>query len=190
VNGLRLACGLLLFAVTACGSAGERKRAIEVDRLSHVAREAEACRAAGASKAEIQALRQRLPLHDIDEASLEQMADTRFASGPEKSALAVWSGVSGQCGAQARSALARIGLASYIPAILANQDRQDHVFVQIVHGKIPWGDAVLRLKASRTALWSTIAEENDRRSLEFDRSTEAARANRTAILDAFTQMVP
>jgi hypothetical protein len=184
------ACGVLLFAVTACGSAGGRKQAAELDRLGHAAQEVESCRAAGASKPDVQVLRQRMPLRNIDEADLEQMAEMRFASNPEKSALAVWSGVTGQCGAEARKALARVGLSSYIPAILANQDRQDHIFVQLVQGRIRWGDAVLRLKASRTALWSAVAEENDRRYTEFERSTEAARANRTAILDALTQMVP
>jgi hypothetical protein len=190
LKGIGAACSLLLFAVAACGYAGERRQAAELDRLVHAAQEAESCRAAGASKADVQVLRERVPLRNIDEASLEQLADRKFASDREKSALTVWSGVTGHCGAQARTALARIGLSSHIPAILANRDRQDHIFVQLVQGKIRWGDAVLRLKASRTVLWSAVAEENDRRDTEFERSTEAARANRTAILDAFTQMMP
>jgi hypothetical protein len=41
-------------------------------------------------------------------------------------------------------------LSAYVPIVLAHWDRQDRIVVQLVQRKIPWGEAVLRLKASRT----------------------------------------
>jgi hypothetical protein len=52
------------------------------------------------------------------------------------------------------------------------------------------GEAVLRLRESKTTLLTGINEESGRRSAALTRSAEAQRANRGALLNAFTRLVP
>jgi hypothetical protein len=66
----------------------------------------------------------------------------------------------------------------------------DWVVVQLIQRKIPWGEAVLRLRESKTTLLTGINEESGRRSAALTRSAEAQRANRGALLNAFTRLVP
>jgi len=118
------------------------------------------------------------------------MTDARLISPPERAALTAWSRDLQQCGSQVIATMMRDGLSSYVPILLASRDRQDQILVLLAQRKIPWGEAVLRLRASRTALLKDITEKSDWRSAEFSRSTETTRANVTALLNALTRLVP
>jgi hypothetical protein len=95
-----------------------------------------------------------------------------------------------QCRNEIVAAGAGDGLSGYVPIVLAEWDRQDRVVVQLIQRKISWGEAVLRLRESRTTLLTGINEESGRRGAALTRSAEARRANRAALLNAFTRLVP
>jgi hypothetical protein len=116
------------------------------------------------------------------------MADLGLISSSEIVALIDWSNDIQQC--RNEIIAARNSLSGYVPIVLADWDRQDRVVVQRIQQKIPWGEAVLRLRESRTALLTDINEESDRQGSALTRSAEAERANRTPLLNAFTRLVP
>jgi hypothetical protein len=183
-------CGLLLLLMAACQTAGEVRSRTDASAVETAAQQAQECRAGVARKSEYQILRAHMPLADIEQADLGQMADTRLISPPEVTALANWSNDIQQCRSNGVTAVERSGLSSYVPIVLADRDRQDRIAVQLKQRQITWGEAVLRLKASRTALLAGISEETERRGSELSRSAEAERANRAALLNAFTRLVP
>jgi hypothetical protein len=105
-------------------------------------------------------------------------------------ALTDWSNDMQQCRNEVVAAGAHDSLSGYVPIVLAEWDRQDRVVVQLIQRKVSWGEAVLRLRESRTVLLTGINEESQRRGAALTRSAEAERANRTALLNAFTRLVP
>jgi hypothetical protein len=185
--GSRCFCCLLLLLVAACQT-GEIKP--DLSALDNTAKQAQKCRETAAHKPEYQVLQAHMPLAGIGQADLRQMADTRLVSSSETVALTDWSNAIQQCRDAIVTAAARDSLSGYVPIVLAEWDRQDRVLVQLIQGRIPWGEAVLRLRESRTALLTGINEESKRQSTALTRSAEAERANRTALLNAFTRLVP
>jgi hypothetical protein len=184
---IRCFCSLMLLLVAACQT-GEIKP--DLSALENTAKQAQKCREAAAHKPEYQVLQAHMPLAGIGQADLRQMADTRLVSSSETVALTDWSNAIQQCRDAIVTAAARDSLSGYVPIVLAEWDRQDRVVVQLVQGRIPWGEAVLRLRESRTALLTGINEESKRQSIALTRSAEAERANRAALLNAFTRLVP
>jgi hypothetical protein len=182
--------GLLLLLVAACQTTGGVRSRADANAFETAAQQAQECRAEIARKPEYQILRSHMPLADIEQADLGQMADARLISPPEVTALADWSYDLQQCRSEAVTVVERSGLSSYVPIVLADRDRQDRIIVLLMQQKITWGEAVLRLKASRTTLLAGISEETERRGSELSRSAEAERANRAALLNAFTRLVP
>jgi hypothetical protein len=178
-------CCLLLLLVAACQT-GEIKP--DLCALETTAQQAQQCREAAARKPEYQMLQAHLPLAGIDQSDLRQMADPSLISSSEIVALTDWSSEIQQC--RNEIIAARNSLSSYVPIVLAHWDRQDRLVVQLIQRKIPWGEAVLRLRESRTALLTGINEESNRQGSALTRSAEAERANRTALLNAFTRLVP
>ena len=180
-------CRLLLLLVAACQT-GQIKP--DLSALEATAQQAQECREAADRKPEYQVLQAHMPLAGIDQADLRQMADARLISMSEIVALTDWSNDMQQCRNEIVAAGANDNLSSYVPIVLAEWDRQDRVAVQLIQRKIPWGEAVLRLRQSRTVLLTGINEESERQGAALTRSAEAERANRTALLNAFTRLVP
>jgi hypothetical protein len=178
----------LLLLVAASQTGGEIKP--DLSALETTAQQAQECREAAARKPEYQVLQAHMPLAGIDQADLRQMADARLISSSEIVALTDWSNDIQQCRNEIVAAGARGSLSGFVPIVLAEWDRQDRVVVQLIQRKIPWGEAVLRLRESRTALLTGINEESNRQGVALTRSAEAERANRTALLNAFTRLVP
>jgi hypothetical protein len=174
--------------VTACQTGGEIRP--DLSALETTTQQAQQCHEAVARKHEYQVLQVHMPLAGIDQADLSQMADARLISSSEITALTDWSNDIQQCRNEIIVAGARDSLSDYVPIVLAEWDRQDRVVVQLIQRKIPWGEAVLRLRESRTALLTGINDESNRRGAALTRSAEAERANRTALLNAFTRLVP
>jgi hypothetical protein len=162
-GNLRIPCNLLLLLIAACQTAGEIRSQTGAGAVETAAQQVQECRATAARKPEYQMLRTHMPLASIDQADLGQMADVRLIPPPEIVVLADWSRDIRQRRNEVVAAAARSSLSGYIPIVLADWDRQDRIVVQLVQRKIPWGEAVLRLKASRTALLAGVSEENDRR---------------------------
>jgi hypothetical protein len=189
-GNLRIPCSLLLLLIAGCQTAGGIRSQTGAGAVETAAQQVQECRATAAGKPEYHMLRTHIPLADIDQADLGQMADVRLISPPEIVMLADWSRDIQQCRNEVVDAATRSNLAGYIPIVLADWDRQDSIVVQLVQRKIPWGEAVLRLKASRTALLAGISEETDRRGSAVTRSAEAARSNRAALLNALVRLVP
>jgi hypothetical protein len=176
--------------VAACQTEGDIQSRNEASAFEAAAKQARECRAAMASRPEFQVLGAHMPLADIDQADLAQMLDVSLASPSEIAVLAAWSHGILQCRNEVEEAATRSGLSSYIPIILADGDRQDRIVVELVQRKISWGEAVLRLKASRTALVTGVSDEADRRGAALTRSAEAERANRAALMNAWFRLVP
>ena len=187
---LRIRSSLLLLLVAACQTAGETGFRTETSALDTAVQQAQECHAAAASKPEYYVLQAHMPLADIDQADLGQMADARLISPSEIVVLADWSRDIQQCRNEIVAAATRSSLSAYVPIVLAHWDRQDRIVVQLVQRKIPWGEAVLRLKASRTVFLTGISEENDRRGSALSRAAEAEQANQAAMLNAFARLVP
>jgi hypothetical protein len=180
--------GLLLLLVAACQAGGEIKP--DLTTAQTVAQRAQQCREAAARKPEYLVLRAHMPLDGIDQADLRQMSDPRMISSSEIVALTDWSGDMQQCRNQIVDAMSRASLSGYAPIVLAEWDRQDRVVVELSQRKISWGEAVLRLRESRTTLLTGINEETERQSSALTRSAQAERANQTALINAFTRLVP
>jgi hypothetical protein len=185
-----LPSSLLLLLVAACQTAGETSFQTETSALDTAVQQAQECHAAAARKPEYHVLQAHMPLADIEEADLGQMADARLISASEIMVLADWSRDIQQCRNEIVAAATRSNLSAYVPVVLAHWDRQDRIVVQLVQRKIPWGEAVLRLKASRTVFLTGISEENDRRGSAVSRAAEAEQANQAAMLNAFARLVP
>jgi hypothetical protein len=179
-----------LLLVAACQTADGTGFRTETSALDTAVQQAQECHAAAARKPDYEMLRAHMPLADIDQADLRQMAEAKLISPSEIMVLANWSHDIRQCRNEIVAAATRSSLSAYVPIVLAHWDRQDRIVVQLVQRKIPWGEAVLRLKASRTGLLTDISEENDRRSSAISRSAEAEQANRAAMLNAFARLVP
>jgi hypothetical protein len=130
-----------------------------------------------------------MPVHTRD-AALTQLADTDFISSDEKVALRGWFRDMGQCRNILPAAVTQQGLYSFLPAILADEDRQDRIYTLLIQKKITWGEAVLRLKASRTGLLESLAATNDRLQAEATQSEQAVRVNQTGLLNALTRLAP
>ena len=190
VSRIRTQCGLLLLMLTTCQTGGEIKSQADADAVDMAAQNAQDCRAMAEREPEYQVLREHMPLIDIGQADLQQMLDARLISAPERVALARWSHDVQQCGSQVVAMATRNGLSSYVPIVLADRDRRDRILVLLVQRKIAWGEAVLRLKASSTVLQAGITEETSRRDTESRRSSDAERAHRAALLNAFFRLVP
>jgi hypothetical protein len=178
----------LLLLVAACQTGGEIKP--DLSALETTVQQAQECHEAAARKPEYQVLQAHMPLAGIDQADLRQMADARLISSAEIVALTDWSNDVQQCRGEIVAAGARGSLAGYVPIVRAEWDRQDRVVVQLIQRKIPWGEAVLQLRESRTALLTGINGESERRGAALTRSAEAERANRTALFNAFTRLMP
>jgi hypothetical protein len=142
-------CRLLLLLVAASQTGGEIKP--DLSALETTAQQAQECREAAAHKPEYRVLQVHLPLAGIDQADLRQMADARLVSSSEIVALTDWSNDIQQCRHEIVAAETRSSLSGYVPAVLAEWDRQDRVVVLLIQRQIPWGEAVLRLRESRTA---------------------------------------
>jgi hypothetical protein len=183
----RVPSGLLLLLVAACQPANEVRSPTDA---SAFAQQAQECRTGVARKPEYQVLRAHMPLSDIEQADLGQMADARSISPPEVAALADWADEIQRCRNEIMTAAEHSGLSSYVPIVLADGDRQDRIIVQLMQRKISWGEAILQLKASRTVLLAAISAESEHRGSERSRSAEADRANHAAMLNAFTRLVP
>jgi hypothetical protein len=189
IGDFRSSCGCLLLLFVASCQTGVEIRP-DVGAIETTARQAQECRYVAARKPEYQVLLAHMPLADIDQVDLVQMADTRLISPSEITALTDWSHEVQQCRNEIVATATHNGLSNYVPIVLANWDRQDRIVVQLVQRKIPWGEAVLQLKTSKTVLLAGINEENERRGSALTRSTEAQQANRAALLNAFARLVP
>jgi hypothetical protein len=185
---LGIRCSRLLLLLIAACQGGEIKP--DLSALETTAKQAQECHDVAARKPEYQVLQAHMPLAGIDQADLRQMADERLISSSEIVALTDWSNDMQQCRNEIVAAGADDSLSGYVPIVLAEWDRQDQVVVQLIQRKISWGEAVLRLRESRTTLLTGINEESQRRGTALTRSAEAQRANRAALLNAFTRLVP
>ncbi len=181
-------CPPLLLLVTACQTGGEIKP--DLGALGTIAKRAQECYEAAARKPEYQLLLAHVPLAGIEQADLRQMADASLISSSETVALIDWSNDTQRCRNEIVAAGATDSLSGYVPMVLAEWDRQDLVVVQLIQRKVSRGEAVLRLRESRTTLLTGINEESKRQGAALTRSAETERANRIALLNAFTRLVP
>ena len=181
---------LLLLIAAGCQTAGEVRSQGDMEAVNAAAKQAQECRATAARKPAYGSLGEHMPLANIEAADLHQMTDATLISPAETVALSAWSHDPQQCRNAVVAMAERSGLSSYLPSVLADRDRQDRILVLLIQRKIHWGEAVLRLKASRTDLLAGLAEESEQRAAAYERSSEAARADRVALLNAVFRLAP
>jgi hypothetical protein len=185
-----LACGALLLLAAACQTAGGIQSRTDAAAFEAAAQQARECRTEVGQRPGYELLRRHMPLGDIQQADLRQMADPSLISATEARVLIEWSHDMQRCRNASVRAATRSGLSSYVPIVLAGWDRQDHIAVRLLQRKITWGEAVMRLKASNTTLLAGLGEEANRRLSALTRSAEAERAHRAALLNAFSGFAP
>ncbi len=166
---------------------------IEADAFSTdamtISRDAASCRRSLADDAEYQPVARRMPLVDIDQATVQQMADTRLASSNEVGALLAWAHELQKCRHNTMAAIrqrAPIALAS----VLTAWNGEDEVFVLLSKRRLSWGDAVIRLRSNRAELLAKLTDQAFRESAQLNASKQAELSRRVSILNALTNLAP
>lgn len=103
------------------------------------------CRRSVAAKPEYQIIAKHMPLDDVNQATLTQMIDVNLSNSTEDLALDRWQRDMRACADQLIGML-RNTTPVLIPIIVTAWNKEDETLVLLVHRKIAWGDAVMRLK--------------------------------------------
>jgi hypothetical protein len=175
-------CGLSEFAKT-------QHTENSLQQFRAATQEAAECRAEIAQKPQYQILGQHMPLTDIDDASLSQMAAPEFATKGEISALNAWIDDLKPCRDRLVQAIV-ITIPSFRPIFETWWDNDDIVFVRLAHHKIAWGEAVLALRGNATKLQAEAISHADLVLAELEKQEQAQIARRTAILSSIIGKLP
>ncbi len=185
-NAIVAAASLVLGACST--SADIEADAFSTDAMT-ISRDAASCRRSLADDAEYQPVARRMPLVDIDQATVQQMADTRLASSNEVGALLAWAHELQKCRHNTMAAIrqrAPIALAS----VLTAWNGEDEVFVLLSKRRLSWGDAVIRLRSNRAELLAKLTDQAFRESAQLNASKQAELSRRVSILNALTNLAP
>jgi hypothetical protein len=186
VASLFVAINLLLGACST--SADINANSFLTDDIS-VAQDAASCRRSLASNIEYEPIARRMPLVDIYQATIRQMADAQLANPEEVSALLAWTQELQKC---RQKTLAAIRLQSPIALgrVLTGWNAEDGVFVLLSKRRLTWGDAVTRLRTIRAELFSKLTDQAFRESTQLNANKQAELTRRVSILNALTNLAP
>jgi hypothetical protein len=81
-------------------------------------------------------------------------------------------------------------LPSFGPIIEAARDRDDATFVQLTERKVTWGEAVMRLRKTRTTLRADLTAHADQVLAELGKQEEEQRNRRATILSSIMRVLP
>jgi hypothetical protein len=158
-------------------------------RFQKATQDAVECRAALARSPKYRILNQRMPLTDLDSASLWQMADLGLATKGEISALNAWIGDLKPC----RDRLIEeviVTLPGFRPTLEAGWNDDEAVFVKLAHHKVAWGEAIMALKSNATKLQTEVISRADQVLAEIEKQEETQISRRTAILSSIVGKLP
>ena len=147
-----------------------------LQRFAAAAQAAMECRAAAARNPQYRILDRRIPLADVGAATLHQMADPDLVASSEVAALDAWLGELNACREKLLQA-ANDTLPAFGPIIEASRDDDDAIFVELAQHKLTWGNAVMRLKSTRTKLSADLIARADQ-TLGESRRLEQEQLNR------------
>ena len=148
-----------------------------------------ACSAAAGANPAYAPLRPHMPWEDIGQASLSQMTDQSHATDEEIAALDTLNRALAQCRNQLL-AVTQSTLPSFGPLIEHGRDQDDAVFVKLAERKITWGDAVMALKANRTALRSDVIANAEKVDSNLDKMQQNQINRRTTLLSSVIRIIP
>ena len=192
LHGSQLKCVIAAIASLMAGacstSADVNADEFSADAMT-ISQDAASCRRSLADNIEYGPVARRMPLVDIYQATVQQMADTRLASANEVSALLAWAQELQKCRYKTLAAIrqrAPIALAS----VLTAWNGEDEVFVLLSKRRLSWGDAVIRLRSNRADLLSKLTEQAFRESAQLSASKQAELSRRVSILNALTNLAP
>lgn len=158
-------------------------------RFRDATQDAVECRTAVARNPQYRILDRRMPLIDIDAASLWQMAELELATKGEILALNAWISDLKPC----RDRLIRvviITLPSFRPIFEAGWNDDEAVFVKLTNHKIGWGEALMALKSNATKLQTAVISHAEQVLADLEKQEEAQISRRTAILSSVIGKLP
>jgi hypothetical protein len=166
-----------------------RNTELDLQRFVAATNDAIAWRATAAQNPQYRSLDERMPLTDIGSASLPQMTDPGLATRAQISALDAWSHDLNACREQLLQVTYNT-LPSFGPIIEAARDRDDATFVQLTERKVTWGEAVMRLRKTRTTLRADLTAHADQVLAELGKQEEEQRNRRATILSSIVRVLP
>jgi hypothetical protein len=117
------------------------------------------------------------------------MTDRGLATRAQISALDAWSHDLNACREQLLQVTYNT-LPSFGPIIEAARDRDDATFVQLTERKMAWGEAVMRLRKTRTTLRADLTAHADQVLAELGKQEEEQRNRGATILSSIIRVLP
>jgi hypothetical protein len=160
-----------------------------VPTVLEASRAADACRAEIAAKTQYAALAARMPLDDIDRATLPQMTDQRLISEAERAAPFAWSADVRTC-SEAALATAMRALPAFAPIIMQARAANDAILALLAERKLAWGAAVVRLRENRARALGKVADRTIEVVVQSARAEQTELARRTSVVNALIGILP
>jgi hypothetical protein len=181
----------LLLAATACTSPGGLAPNPDPlsDTIQSAARQALECRSSVAAEPRYRVIAAHMPLSDLSQATLRQLADPASATREESDVLAAWRDELQLCRDQVVASVLSTD-AEYAPMVLAAWNKDDATLVLVVNSKIGWGEAVSQLKTHLVEMLTKIIDTAYRNAAALNRSRDTVLDRRLSILTKLLALVP
>jgi len=173
----------------ACSTAADiNANSFLIDDVS-VSQDAASCRRSLANNIEYEPIARRMPLVDIYQATIRQMADAQLATPEEVSVLLAWTQELQKCRQKTLAAIRQHSPIA-LGRVLTAWNAEDGVFVLLSKRRLTWGNAVTRLRTIRGELFSKLTDQAFRESAQLNANKQAQLTRRVSILNALTNLAP
>jgi hypothetical protein len=188
ILALRLLVVILCVTGAACACADIESGEL-VDTAESSIRAGIECRSSVSGTPEYRSLAQRMPLVDLNEATLTQMTDTSLATRADYYVIADWQRGIRACRVRLLDVIERAD-PLYVPIVLAGWNNDDEVLVLLARRKLAWGDAVMRLRANRAETLTKVADQLSRTMTQVNQEKQAALSRRASFINALIKAIP
>jgi len=179
---------ILCLMGAACASSDTESREL-VETIESSIRAGTECRSSVSGTPEYRTLAPHMPLVDVNEATLTQMADTSLASRDDFYVIADWQRDIRACRARLLEVIERED-PLYVPIVLTGWNNDDQVLVLVAQRKLTWGVAVMRLRVNRAETLTKVAEQLSRSMAQLNQEREAALSRRMSFINAVLKAIP
>jgi hypothetical protein len=185
MQGRHIALIACAFLLAGCATAAQRQYQAIVTGNKTLGDEAKACTMAAYNAPEAAPLRPHLPL-DPREATLAQLSDTTFATGPEIAAIEVLYPHLKACQKAALDGLANTTPGA-VPILAKAYSAADDDTILLIQRKLSWGDRVKRGRDRALATQEALQAEGQRVVSGLEHQHEAEIAQRQRAAEALAQ---
>jgi hypothetical protein len=161
----------------------------DLRRFREAAQQAVHCRAEAARDSRYQVLSEHMPLTDLDDSTLSQMTDKKFATDSEIAALDAWTRDMNRC-LEALVREANATIPSFGPIVEASWDSDTVVFVKLAHREMTWGEAVIRLKSNTIKMRADLIARADQVSAQISKVDQTEYNRSTSIITSIIGILP